>query len=443
MWKCSLKISRMSAEEMIFRTWSLCPVCLKRIKAERVRVNGRVFIRKECPEHGHSESIIWRGFNDFDEWINGSDPLMNEEPACTDNCGLCSGHLQKTCCVLLNVTNRCDLDCLFCLAGNYKDRVEPELSEIKESLTKLIVKGKTLVQLSGGEPATRDDLPEIIRAAKNAGAKYVQLNTNGIRLGEDRTFTAELALAGLSFVFMQFDGTDDSVYERLRGRPLFDIKRKAIDNCAEYNIGVTLVPTLVREININETGKLIRFAISESPKVRGVHFQPVSFFGRIPGKPDDNDRITLDELIFEIERQTEGLIKFTDLVPSCCDHPLCGFHGDFLVDNEEVIPLLNRDNRKKNSRPAEDAAEKNREFVAKRWKRPAREQQETGNCCGNIHDMEYFLKKVSTNGLTISAMAFQDAWNLDLARLKKCSLHVYEKGNFIPFCAYYLSGWEK
>jgi len=432
----------MGAGEVIFRTWSVCPECLKRIPAERVRKNGKVFIRKECSEHGHSESIIWRGLYDIDEWIRGSEPQIKEEPRCIENCGLCSDHLQKTCCVLLNITSRCNLNCRFCLAGRYKNTVEPTFREIVDSLAMLIVKGKTLVQLSGGEPATRDDLPEIVRTAKNAGAKYVQLNTNGIRLGEDITFVSELAAAGLSFVFLQFDGTGDYVYESLRGRPLLDIKRKAIDNCAEYNIGVTLVPTLVRGININEIGNLLRFAIAESPKIRGIHFQPVSFFGRIPGKPSDNDRITLDELISEIEKQTEGIINSSGLIPSCCDHPLCGFHGDFVIDNERVIPLLNRRKRMDESRPAHNAAEKNREFVARRWKRPERHQQETGSCSGNIHDMEYFLQKVSTNGFTVSAMAFQDAWNLDLARLRKCSLHVFDNNRFIPFCAYYLSRWE-
>lgn len=432
----------MGEGEVIFRTWSLCPECLKRIPAERVRKNGKVFICKDCREHGHSESIIWRGFYDIDEWIRGSDSQMQEEPHCIENCGLCSGHLQKTCCVLLNITSRCNLDCLFCLAGNFKNTPEPAFTEITESLARLIVKGKTLVQLNGGEPAIRNDLPQIISAAKNSGAKYVQLNTNGIRLGEDKNFVSELAAAGLSFVFLQFDGTGDQVYQSLRGRPLSDIKRKAIDNCAEFNIGVTLVPTLVRNININETGNLIRFAISESPKVRGIHFQPVSFFGRIPAKPSDNDRITLDELIAEIEKQTEGIIKSSDLVPSCCDHPLCGFHGDFIIDADRVIPLLNREPGMDEFRPAGNAAEKNREFVARRWKRPEKQYPDTGSLSGDIHDMEYFLRKVSTNGFTISAMSFQDAWNLDLSRLRKCSLHVYDSNRYIPFCAYYLSGWK-
>ena len=36
-------------------------------------------------------------------------------------------------------------------------------------------------------------------------------------------------------------------------------------------------------------------------------------------------------------------------------------------------------------------------------------------------------------------MNFQDAGNLDVERLRQCSLHVYRDGKLIPFCAAYLS----
>ena len=39
-------------------------------------------------------------------------------------------------------------------------------------------------------------------------------------------------------------------------------------------------------------------------------------------------------------------------------------------------------------------------------------------------------------------MAFQDAGNLDLERLQRCSLHVYDRGRFVPFCAHHLSRWQ-
>jgi hypothetical protein len=417
-------------------------VCLKRLPAERVQIGDEVFLQKTCKDHGDFKSLIWRGLSDINDWVNGSDSLLPDNPKCPGGCGLCPDHLQKTCCVILNVTNRCNLNCRFCFADKDCSKEDPAFEELRESLFKLIEKDKTLVQLSGGEPTMREDLPEIVKTAKEAGAKYVQLNTNGIRLSEDNQYVRELAKAGLSFVFMQFDGTDDTIYENLRGRPLLKIKQKAIDNCSEYNIGVTLVPTIVRGINTHNIGEIIRFAISEAPEVRGVHFQPVSFIGIFPENPVDNDRVTLDELIAEIQKQTDGTIKSENLLPSACDHPLCGFHGDFVIDQKEVIPLLNLRKSRKKSCCNPSAAEKNREFVAKRWQRSIKDQADLDSCCGDIHDMDVFLNRIKSYGFTVTAMVFQDAGNIDLSRLRNCSLHVYDKGRFVPFCSYYLSGFK-
>ncbi len=417
-------------------------MCLRRIPAQRIRKGDEVFLRKKCIDHGSFETIIWRGFSEINEWVNGSDIHFSDEPQCPDNCGLCTDHLQKTCCVLLNITDRCNLSCSFCLADQDNNSIDPSFEEICESLQNLIVKGKTLVQLSGGEPTVREDLPEIIRAAKTKGAKYVQLNSNGIRLGEDKDYARKLAEAGLSFVFMQFDGNSDAINESLRGKALLKIKQQAIDNCAAFNIGVTLVPTIVRNVNLGNIGQILEFAISQSPKVRGVHFQPVSYFGRTPGTPTDEKRITLDELVFEIEKQTNGLIRYNNLLPSCCDHPLCGFHGDFVVDGKSLIPLSKKEINEGAGCCDTTAAEKNRQFVARRWQRPAGETENSTSCCGDIHNMEYFLTRVATHGFTVTAMAFQDAGNIDFARLKHCSFHVYDKGRYVPFCAYYLTSWR-
>jgi len=198
------------------------------------------------------------------------------------------------------VTSRCNLSCKYCFADS-RDKADPSFEQVQAWLRQLAVPGKTLVQLSGGEPTVRDDLPEIIKSAKEAGCRYVQLNSNGIRLAEDKEFVRKLAEAGLSFVFMQFDGTNDEINRKLRGADLLTLKKQAIENCAAYNIGVTLVPMLVPGVNTNNIGELLRFAIAKSPAVRGVHFQPVSYFGRIPERPDDEARYTLDELIYDIE----------------------------------------------------------------------------------------------------------------------------------------------
>ena len=434
----------MEDPKILYKTWSVCPTCMKRIAAERVQIRDEIFLRKTCDEHGTFNSIIWRGLSDINEWVDGSDSPNTDDPQCHNCDGLCSDHLQKTCCVILNIAKRCNLSCRFCFADQGSSFDEPTFEEIKESLFELIVKDKTLVQLSGGEPTMRDDLPEIIKAAKDLGAKYVQLNSNGIRLSEDKEYVKKLAEAGLSFVFMQFDGTEDAIYESLRGRPLMKIKQKAIENCAEHNLGVTLVPTIVRGINTHNIGEILRFAISKSPKVRGVHFQPVTFVGRVQENPTNIDRFTLDELIAKITIQTEGAINAHNLKPSKCNHPLCGFHGDFLVQGNKLVFLDKQEEPEVKSccQSGAGAAEKRREFIARRWQRPPATIVKMDSCCGDVHDMEGFLKQVKSHGFTVTAMAFQDAGNIDFSRLRKCSLHVFERGRFIPFCAYYLSGWK-
>ena len=312
----------------------------------------------------------------------------------------------------------------------------------------------------------------------------------------DEAFVKRLADAGLSFVFMQFDGVDDAVYEKLRRRPMLEVKKRAIEQCGRYGIGVTLVPVLVPGVNTEQIGDIIRFAIQRSPYVRGVHFQPVSYFGRIPELPADDDRYTLDELLEAVVSQSGGLIKEEQIAPSCCDHPMCGFHGDFIVmPGDKLMPLTNYSGKTETEPEGEgcccgpDPAEKNREFVGRRWERrdleetcccgesqPEKEscccdanadayllekaQPEPGSCCCgetqpepescccgeesvDITNMEDFLKRAKSHGFTITSMAFQDAGNLDIERLRQCSLHVYKDGKKIPFCAYYLSPMER
>ena len=89
----------------------------------------------------------------------------------------------------------------------------------------------------------RDDIPEIAAYAVGLGFEYIQLNTNGLRLAEDESYARELVRAGVSTVFLQFDGTNDRVFSALRGRPLFAEKCRAIQNCGKAFLGVVLVPT--------------------------------------------------------------------------------------------------------------------------------------------------------------------------------------------------------
>ncbi|MCE5195892.1 MAG: radical SAM protein [Negativicutes bacterium] len=457
--------------KVIRHTYSLCPVCLRSLPAEQVEdEQGAITLQKTCPQHGFFSAPIWRNQLDLESW-RGNLPELEQAPPCPTACGLCSEHLQGTCCVVLEVTGRCNLHCPFCFAAG-GDGSDVALAELLDALPGLAALSQPLLQLSGGEPTLRDDLPQIIAAAKSAGIRYLQLNTNGIRLAESPAYLHALAEAGLSFVFLQFDGLQDSIYQQLRGKPLLDLKLRAIQNCAAEQIGVTLVPTLVPGVNVDAIGSILQFAFANSPAVRGVHFQPVSYFGRIPQPPQAEDRLTLDTLVVEIARQTGGRVAVKNLLPSRCDHPLCGFHGDFVIDeNQQPTALSQAASGCGCSAARPVTAAQNRNFVVRRWLREKsalsdREAPQTMKtsllrpqnpaACpqdakpgdrqdakpGDLQDLNYFARRVRSHGFTISAMAFQDAGTIDLERLRRCSLHVYEQGRLVPFCAHYLTPWN-
>lgn len=420
--------------ETIGYTRSICPICGQQLPAARVRENGAVYLRKVCPQHGPFSVLIWReseGAPAFESWRGDLPELKaGENRNCPQDCGLCPEHAQDTCCILYEITSRCDLACRFCFAASGGGQDIP-LSQVKEDISRLVRPGATLLQLSGGEPALRGDLPEIVAYAKQAGCRYVQLNSNGLRLGREPDFAAELAAAGLSFVFMQFDGIDDSINLKLRGRPLLREKRQAIENCAQNRIGVTLVPTLVPGVNTDDIGNIIRLAVSLSPAVRGVHFQPAAYMGRYPQPPGDDQRYTLADLLAAIPAQTAGLISAANIAPSHCDHPLCGFHAAFISEPDGGLTPITQPQACCCSR--QTTAEQNREYIGRRWQRGA------GPTEPATDGFERFLQKSRERAFTVTAMAFQDAWNLDIERLRRCSLHVYNDGRVVPFCANYLS----
>jgi uncharacterized radical SAM superfamily Fe-S cluster-containing enzyme len=195
-------------------------------------------------------------------------------------------------------------------------------------------------------------------------------------------------------------------------------------------------------LNTGDIGNIIRFALDHFPGVRGVHFQPVSYFGRYPQSPTDADRITIPEVIHAIERQTRGSIKAGNFTTSGCENALCSLHGNFVVmPDGELRPWTQPTPASCcTPQPAEIGAAKTRDFVAKYWSSTANLVTLDSIGSSSFGEWDVFLARTQTHTFCISGMAFQDAWNLDLDRLRDCCIHtVSPDGRLIPFCAYNLT----
>ena len=256
----------------------------KRIPAQKFLLGEDVYLTKECSEHGTFRVLFGRIKNlpmliGPIKGTHNTEGVSNQvQEGCPFDCGLCPEHRQETCCVLLEVTGGCNLQCPICFADAHRGSdKDPDLQEIESWYYTLAENGIPYnIQLSGGEPTIRDDLPQIVKMGRNYGFTYTQLNTNGLRLGREPQFVKQLKEAGLDSVFLQFDGTTDVIFKQIRGKALLDIKTAAIENCAKEGIGVVLVPTLVPGINMDNIGEIINFAVARMPAVRGVHFQPIA-----------------------------------------------------------------------------------------------------------------------------------------------------------------------
>ncbi|MFQ6135677.1 MAG: tetraether lipid synthase Tes [Candidatus Hydrothermarchaeales archaeon] len=479
-------------EGCVMATNSLCPECLKRVRAEIFEEDNKIMIKKACPEHGEFKDIYWgdaRIYHRFMKFIDNGrrleDPITEEKLSCPFDCGLCPNHKSTTVLANIDVTNRCNQRCPICFANAAVQGYvyEPSLEQIRKMM--LVLRNEkpvpcSSVQFSGGEPTMRRDLPEMIEMARALGFTHIQIATNGVKIAKSVEYIKILKDAGLSTVYLQFDAVTERPYIEARGYNCLLKKLKAIENCRKAGMdSVVLVPTLVKGINDDQIGGIINFAVENRDVVKGVNFQPVSFAGRVESRDLDNMRITIPDLLKLIEKQTEGRIRVEDFypVPSVdsisrfisawkgeaksllSTHPLCGAATYVFIDEEDgrekLIPLprfvkidrvlelageLAEDVEKnKTLGKAEGFAKFSKEFMKlidiKKLPRSIDVPRLILNVVkkGNREGLVEFSKKT----LFIGTMHFQDPYNIDCDRVSRCVIHyATPDGRVIPFCSY-------
>jgi uncharacterized radical SAM superfamily Fe-S cluster-containing enzyme len=442
-------------------TRSICPHCRTVLDAELHERDARVFLRRHCPEHGEIEALAygdaerWRAVQPFNK--PGAAPLERQTEivdGCPNDCGICPAHAQHTCLGVIEVNTRCNLDCPVCFAdsgtGHQEDGFSLTLEQVEEMLDAFVAAegAPEAVQLSGGEPSIHPQILDMLTAARARGIPLVMLNTNGIRLARDPRFAPALAEIGVH-VYLQFDGFEDATHLAIRGRLLQDIKRRALDRCAEAGVSVSLAAAVERGVNEHEAGAIVRFGV-EHPAVTGVFFQPVTHTGRHPGF-DPLDRLTNVEVIRAVCAQLPEWFREDDFVAVPCCSPTCRSATYALYDGEDLVPL-----------PRLVDVEDYLDYVTNRAvpdlevkaaleglfsASAAGGTERTGErlecvACGVGLPAE--LRDVAAQGFMVVVQDFQDAWTLDVDKLRKCCVsQIVPDGRLIPFCAYNSVGYRE
>ena len=115
------------ADQEVFHSFSkgICPECRQLVDGSRIIRDGKVYLRKQCSEHGQSEALISGDAEWFLKSLTyikpGSVPLKHSTPVdkgCPHDCGLCADHEQHSCLPIIEITNYCNLECPICIVQN-------------------------------------------------------------------------------------------------------------------------------------------------------------------------------------------------------------------------------------------------------------------------------------------------------------------------------------
>jgi uncharacterized radical SAM superfamily Fe-S cluster-containing enzyme len=441
-------------------TKSICPICLKLIDAKLFSRDNSVFMHKKCAEHGEFEVLIYSDVEDYLKAAKFNKPGSKPQhlqgsvaSGCPDDCGLCQEHQQHSCVGVIEITDNCNLNCPVCFADTNNSFIVP-FEKVKEMIDTFVkCEGEPeAIQISGGEPTLHPDLIKILSYAGAKGIKYPMLNTNGIKLA-DRNYAKEIAQTikdndmplGTPLIYLQFDGLTDDIYETLRGKPLLNTKLEALKNCQEFGMNVVLVPTIVKGVNNHELGKIIEFALANN-NIKMVNFQPSALVGRYNIDVDQDRRITIPEVLYEIENQTSGFLKKSSFINIPCPYPTCSASSYIFKNDERAMVLTDLFD-----------VDQYMDFIVNRSVPSERIFNEVTEAIDSLLSMGVIAGSVEANnaictscGLSIPNIkelvdnitivqvhAFMDEYNFDLKRAKKCCVtEILPNGRMIPFCVY-------
>ncbi|MGE3289776.1 MAG: radical SAM protein [Geminicoccaceae bacterium] len=239
-------------------------------------------------------------------------------------------------CVALEVTQRCNLDCMACYLSERSEAVKDiPLEELFRRIDRIFAHygPNTDIQVTGGDPTLRrrDELVAIVRRIRSRGMRPT-LFTNGIRAKRD--LLEELVGVGLIDVAFHVDLTQDrkgydsevalnavrqDYIERARGLPL----------SVFFN-------TTVFEGNVDQIPDVVRFFVRNSDIVRLASFQLQAATGRgVLGRRDPS--LTMAAAARQIEKGTGTHLSFDT---AGIGHARCSRCAITAVTNGRVYDLL-------------------------------------------------------------------------------------------------------
>ncbi len=435
-------------DRLLKTTVSLCSECLAYVPALVFTQGGRVWLRKRCDRHGAADALLendesFYHLSNKDRWglCFARDKVMDfpvpAEGDAKDGCG-CSpdGDFadqmeNKTCTILVEVTNACNLACPVCYSDARGNRKMP-LALFKDYLLRLIERKGQLdsVQLTGGEAILHPEFWEMVAFLHAHAVKKIFLPTNGIAFAKPENAARLEPFRDKLMVLLQFDGRDPDTNRAMRDANTVRVRDQVIENLGRLGIHMQLTMTITLGVNDHEIGWVVDTGLRH-PHVKVVALQPVTYSGRYDLNQNAQQRFTLSDCVKAVANQVRQKARTGDFKPIPCSHPNCGWITLFVqrfgitanlsrhVDLDQVMnqvsnrTLLNTDEL--------------RAVVG----------TSSGSLVNRVGMWAGRKLIRSTDVFAVAIKPFMDRYNYDQDRISSCCHHLLDtKGNPVSFCEY-------
>lgn len=190
----------------------------------------------------------------------------------------------------ISLINTCNLACTYCSYSNEENRSNYSASKDHglqpKELMGLIVKlherlNFNTIRFTGGEPLLYQELPTLIRGARQLGITDLNLTTNGLLLQKQ---VPALKAAGLTAINVSLDATDPSTFFMMARRHGLDRTLRGIDAALQAGIAVKINSVIMKGMNHNQVIPLLKYAAEQQIIIR---FLEIMAMGHLYGKASE------------------------------------------------------------------------------------------------------------------------------------------------------------
>jgi uncharacterized radical SAM superfamily Fe-S cluster-containing enzyme len=441
------------SSRLLKTTISVCEHCLGHVKAAVYEEQGQVWIKSCCVEHGlmtnllENDARFYRLSNkdgcgqrfaddmefyipEFSSCCGPAQP--KSQPCAVQDSQFANQLVNKSCTILIEVTNACNLACRVCYADASGDRILP-FAAFKAYVARIAEEKSFIdsVQITGGEATIHPDfwaMVEWLHQQDYIGLIY--LPTNGIELSKSLVAKRLVPFRKKLLVLLQFDGEHEDTNQSLRRANTLKNREAVIQLLAKHKICMQLTMTVAHQLSEKEVAWVMQQGLKHK-HIRLIGLLPTFYTGRYQLPHTGKQRPTLSTVVHAIVKGIPEKIKTNDFMPIPCSHPNCGWTSLFarrfgllfnITQKIDMETVMNEVAYKTTLKQGEiQSALQNKKQP---W---------------YIRVLTAMVKKLirPKDVFGIAIKPFMDAYSYDQDRVQNCCHHILDtQGNLVSFCEY-------